>query len=93
MAYLTRLPLNRVKIDRSFVRDVANDAGQQVIVRTIMAIADKLDLEIVAEGVETREQADLLSHYGCPLQQGWLFGKAAGADEITVVLIDAHADR
>ncbi|MFT3848582.1 MAG: EAL domain-containing protein [Propionivibrio sp.] len=86
MACLTRLPLDRVKIDRSFVCDVTNDVGQQVMVRTVIAIADKLGLEIVAEGVETREQAALLSCYGCPRQQGWFYGKAAGAGEVAAWL-------
>lgn len=86
MAYLTRLPLDRVKIDRSFVHDVTNDTGQQVMVRTVITIADKLGLEVVAEGVETREQAELLSQYGCSLQQGWLYGRAAGAKDVAVSL-------
>lgn len=82
MAYLTRLPLDRLKIDRAFVRDVVADEGQQVMVRTIIAIARQLGLEIVAEGVETRAQADSLKTYGCYLQQGWLFGKAVPPGEI-----------
>ncbi|MFT3960564.1 putative bifunctional diguanylate cyclase/phosphodiesterase [Propionivibrio sp.] len=82
MAYLTRLPLDRLKIDRSFVRNITQDADEQVIVRTIVAIARQLGLEIVAEGVETRAQADALKTYGCYLQQGWLFGRAAPPDEI-----------
>lgn len=82
LASLTQLPLDRIKIDRAFVQKVENSPDKQAIVRTIIAIARQLNLEIVAEGVETNEQSDSLTAYGCHLQQGWLFGKAASPREI-----------
>lgn len=87
LASLSRLPLDRLKIDRSFVRNIANIPEELAIARTIIAIGQQLGLEIVAEGVETLEQASLLSVSGCHIQQGWLFGRALSSGDITELLI------
>jgi diguanylate cyclase (GGDEF)-like protein len=75
LSYLKRLPLEQLKIDQSFVRDIATDKSNSVMVRTIISIANNFGLEIIAEGVETDDQLAFLRQYGCNRYQGYLFGK------------------
>ncbi|MDX8400463.1 MAG: EAL domain-containing protein [Gallionellaceae bacterium] len=75
LQYLKRLPINQLKIDQSFVRDIATDNSDKAIIRTIIAMAIALDLDIIAEGVELEEQRKLLLEQGCMRFQGFLFGK------------------
>jgi EAL domain-containing protein (putative c-di-GMP-specific phosphodiesterase class I) len=72
---IKRLPLDQLKIDQSFVRDIFHDDGDKVIVRTIIAMARSLSMNIIAEGVETEQQRSLLANMGCTNYQGYLFGK------------------
>jgi len=86
LQYIKRLPLDQLKIDRSFVSDIVTDAGDKAIVTTIVAMAHSLDIAVIAEGVETQAQSQLLQDLGCKQFQGYLFGKPVGADEFDALL-------
>ncbi|AVP58994.1 diguanylate cyclase [Pulveribacter suum] len=75
LAYLTRLPLHRLKIDRSFVQHLGESHSDDVVVQTILGMARNLALEVVAEGVETQQQCDFLTVHGCEVYQGYLFAR------------------
>ena len=75
LSYLNRFPVSQIKIDQSFVRDIPGDQDKAELVKAMIFIAQALHLELVAEGVETREQADYLNKHGCLSAQGYLFGR------------------
>ena len=75
LAYLTRLPLHQLKIDQSFVRNLGARATDDVIVQTIIGMGRNLDLEVIAEGVETEAQKAILAGHGCDLYQGYLLAR------------------
>ena len=77
LAYLKRMPLYELKIDRSFIMDMPDDTSDVVIVQTILAMAGQMGLRVVAEGVETQAQADFLAAHGCHALQGYLLGRPA----------------
>lgn len=81
LSYLSRLPLDQLKIDQSFVRNITAARGDSVIVQTIIGMAGNLGMDVIAEGVETEEQRDLLISYGCPTYQGYLFGRPVSLEE------------
>jgi EAL domain-containing protein (putative c-di-GMP-specific phosphodiesterase class I) len=83
LSYLKRLPLNCLKIDKSFTKDIIHDPDSQSIVKAIIAMAHNMDLKVVAEGIETEQQCLLLQQYGCDLMQGYYFYKDLPGEEIS----------
>jgi diguanylate cyclase (GGDEF)-like protein/PAS domain S-box-containing protein len=81
LQYLKRLPLEQLKIDQSFVREIEYNENDKQIVRTIISMTQNLDLKVIAEGVETETQKQILLESGCQRFQGYLFGKPLPADE------------
>jgi PAS domain S-box-containing protein/diguanylate cyclase (GGDEF)-like protein len=84
--YLKRFPVDRLKLDRSFVHDLEADPDDLAIARAVIAMAHGLRLSVVAEGVETKGQLALLADLGCDLVQGWLFSRAVPAEEFARML-------
>ena len=82
LSYLKRLPLDQLKIDQSFVRDLLSDASDAVIARTIIALGQSLGLKVIAEGVESVEQRDFLIGLGCESFQGYYFGRPVAASHL-----------
>jgi len=89
LSYLRRLPLDRLKIDRAFIRDVATSRDDVAIVRAIVSLAHNLHLKVIAEGVETPEQLAFLHELGCDQYQGYHFS-APVPNNVFVSLVREH---
>jgi diguanylate cyclase (GGDEF)-like protein/PAS domain S-box-containing protein len=87
LSYLQKLPLEQLKIDQSFVRNMAFNNHDSAIIRTILALGKNLALNVIAEGVETEVQREHLANYGCEVFQGYLFGKPVPVDEFKQSLL------
>jgi diguanylate cyclase (GGDEF)-like protein len=90
LSYLKRLPVDEVKIDKSFVRDMAIDNDLASIVRSTIDLARNLDLMVIAEGVEDEVTIEMLAELGCDVVQGYYFARPTGADEVEQLLLDGH---
>jgi len=86
LAYLKRLPIDKFKVDRSFVKELPHQAGDVAIVTAVISMARALHLLVVAEGVETESQRDLLTSLGCDQGQGYLYSKPLPAEQLTSLL-------
>ena len=93
LLYLKRLPAKELKIDRGFVRDLAHDKEDAAIIAAIVALGHSLNLEIVAEGVETVEQQDFLTRLGCTSLQGYLFGRPMPAERFIAEFSDEQSPK
>ncbi len=88
LSYLAKLPLNQLKIDRSFVRNLPENKNDAMIARTIITMGLGLDLNVIAEGVETQAQFEFLEANGCHAYQGYLFSRPLDIDALSVYLLD-----
>jgi diguanylate cyclase (GGDEF)-like protein/PAS domain S-box-containing protein len=86
LAYLKALPVHKLKIDKSFMDGIPDNASDVAISLAVIAMAHSLGMSVIAEGVETKAQLAFLSQHGCEAYQGWLFAKAMPADELTQLL-------
>ena len=86
LSYLRHFPIDHLKIDKSFIDDLTNNADDKAIVKAIISLAKSLKLVTIAEGVETREQLDFLRAEGCDVIQGYYFSKPIPANELTRLL-------
>jgi diguanylate cyclase (GGDEF)-like protein/PAS domain S-box-containing protein len=89
LSYLKHFPIDALKVDRAFVRDITTDRDTATITSAIIAMARSLNKDVIAEGVETREQAAFLRHAGCSQMQGFLFGRPMPADQLQALLAGA----
>jgi diguanylate cyclase (GGDEF)-like protein/PAS domain S-box-containing protein len=86
LQYIKQLPIDQIKIDQSFVRDIGTDSNDDAIVSTIIAMTQSLKLNVIAEGVETKEQRQFLLNEGCTHYQGYLFGKPVPVEQFEALL-------
>ncbi|RXI24621.1 EAL domain-containing protein, partial [Aliarcobacter skirrowii] len=86
LQYLRNLPLNQVKIDRVFVNNILNNKNDVAIVKSILLLAESLNLEVVAEGVETKEHYKFLIELGCKLFQGFYLAKPSKIEDIDALI-------
>ena len=91
LGYLKRFPIDALKIDRSFIRGLPGDVHDAAIVEAIVVMGHALELDVVAEGVETVEQREFLRRRGCDETQGYLFSKPLPAAEFAALLRQHHA--
>jgi diguanylate cyclase (GGDEF)-like protein len=82
LSYLKKLPVTKLKIDQSFVKEIPRKAEDAILVRSILSMVENFKLDVIAEGVETKEQMDFLLQEGCNKMQGYFFGRPISADEI-----------
>jgi EAL domain-containing protein (putative c-di-GMP-specific phosphodiesterase class I) len=90
LSYLRRFPFNKIKIDRSFIRDLGHEKDDSSITLAIIGLANSMNMVVTAEGVETREQAAMLTSFGCTQAQGYLFCRPVPAEQIPAMLSVNH---
>ena len=93
LSYLSRLPADRLKLDRSLVHRMTMDRKSSAVMRLIVSLGAELDMEVIAEGVETEEQLQMLKDLGCPQAQGYLLGRPMPPERVQAVLGTTWGDR
>ncbi|WP_445152719.1 putative bifunctional diguanylate cyclase/phosphodiesterase [Baekduia sp. Peel2402] len=93
LTHLKALPVDVVKVDRSFVADLVDSTQDRAVVEAVLTLASRMGLTVIAEGVETVGQDELLREMGCPVVQGYLYGRPVPAAEVVLPDLDADADR
>ncbi|MDP1558133.1 MAG: EAL domain-containing protein [Nitrosomonas sp.] len=91
LSYLKEFDIDYIKIDRSFISNLTHNETDRTLVEAIIAMAHKLDIRIIAEGVETKEQQELLIHFGCDYVQGFLYSPALPAEEFSKLIIQQQS--
>lgn len=86
LAYLKRFPIDTLKVDQSFVRDISNDPNHEAIVKAIVTMAQSLELNVTGEGVETKEELAILQKLGCTSVQGYYYSRPVPADDFVSLL-------
>jgi len=86
LSYLTKFPIDFIKIDRSFISNIGINESDETLTETIIGLANKLSMQVVAEGIETQEQLDFLKNLGCDYAQGYFLGKPQSADDFAQLL-------
>lgn len=93
LSYLKNLPVNNLKIDRAFIKDLDRDDNDKEIVKMLISMAHSMNMIVIAEGVEEQSQLDLLREYGCDEMQGYLLSQPVSVDEMTDMLLHSHANK
>jgi EAL domain-containing protein (putative c-di-GMP-specific phosphodiesterase class I) len=93
LSYLKRLPLDQLKIDQGFVQGITHDGNDALLVQTIIALANNVHVDVIAEGVETEAQVAFLRHHDCIAFQGYLFGEPVAIEEFEALLEGAAVPR
>jgi EAL domain-containing protein (putative c-di-GMP-specific phosphodiesterase class I) len=92
LSYVHRLPLDKIKIDRSFIQEIHGNGVARDIVKSMIGLISNLNLDCVTEGVETSEQYDMLRAFGCNVVQGFLFSRPIPQSEVGRFIADTHAN-
>jgi len=90
LSYLRRFPFDKIKIDRSFIRDLGQSKDDSAIILALIGLADSMNMVVTAEGVETNEQAALLTSYACAQGQGYIFSRPISAERLTSFIAATH---